>query len=441
MARKKSVSRKKSAGRTKQGRKTKGTTGRYIRDELTEQHEKRTKHAQIIDEALTAPRAPTAQAWKEHPDKYDVPGIDMPLEWRSQNERDSIATIKERIKKYSGKPGFQKVVQMDREKLALLEWQAKHPFIHAGDLSTQEGLGKEYYERALKSNNNYGFDLTKPQKSFLDEHNLKQRDIKGMRVIVYPSLRLFRSTGGAKDSTLGFYRINQAVMHIPPISKIHFAASERRKKTIIHEIGHHIYHQSDEFRNRWRTDTIKMRRLTGSGTTKPALVSRPYDRSPTITFEKISPWEVIGNPQHFFGSDYMFDLSPWKQTHLNEGGTLRSWELSETKKGEAWAEAFNYYRSGELKDALMLTKMLLDNCHDAMKKVSKQKSAYTGKKNTKEWHGFKRQERMVQDQINYYGAIWENQRALIDWITKMDKQGWLLPDPKVRPKPRRKKKK
>jgi hypothetical protein len=365
----------------------------------------------------------------------------MPLEWRDQSEIDSIQEQREEVARMTSM-GHHGAAADEQAYLDRLLWQQKHPFIFAGEVSGVVGKGIEYYEEALKKDIKYGFDLKQPQRSFLDAHNLKQRDIKGLRVMVYPSDKKFRKEGGARDTTLGYYRIVESAMHLPPVPSPRNYAKSRRQQTVIHEIGHHIYHQSRDFKIKWWTDDIKMQRLsTRRSHTRPARVATPHGSPAMITATEESPWRIVADADFYFGSAHKFDLTPWMRTHLREGGTKRSWKNSETRYSEAWAEAFHSYRSGDLKRSLKMDKSFLDDAQGELEHAQKLKRNYKGKKNTMEWRDIKRHEKDMQAHVDYYGAIWENKKTLLNWIEKYDKKGWLLPDPKVRPKPRRKKRK
>ena len=63
---------------------------------LRDIHEMRTRQAQITDEALTATIAPTPEHWIKHPERYDIPGIDLPEnKTKKQTSKHNKPSLKE----------------------------------------------------------------------------------------------------------------------------------------------------------------------------------------------------------------------------------------------------------------------------------------------------------------------------------------------------------
>ena len=66
---------------------------------LQDIHEMRTRQAQITDEALKATIAPTPEHWIKHPERYDIPGIDLPEnKQQKQNRKPAPKTHKPSLK-------------------------------------------------------------------------------------------------------------------------------------------------------------------------------------------------------------------------------------------------------------------------------------------------------------------------------------------------------
>jgi DNA adenine methylase len=105
---------KKGSGSKKESAVTKAQKAKLAKEirlnkqDLMKTHSKRSQHAQKIDEAKRAKIAPSLAEWKKHPEKYDVTGVDYPVqEQATEYDKKSIKPV---IKWVGGKRQIEDVL-------------------------------------------------------------------------------------------------------------------------------------------------------------------------------------------------------------------------------------------------------------------------------------------------------------------------------------------
>lgn len=395
---KKLVKKKKLVGSKKSVR------SREARQQLQNVHDRRSPIAQQTDEALLAEIAPTRGHWLKNPNEWDVPGVDTPIDWRTLDEKEKLKMLQ---------AGELKSPMSGDMRLDIAEvryrWQKKNPFISAqlysGDRETLDGL--EQHKWAVGSGEDFGFDLRRPQTSFLDRYGMKKHDIKGLRVMLVPTLS--PSMRGAS----GFYVSGNKTLVLPPVSPM-----RKRSGTIYHEVGHHISGSSKALRSDWSNDEIVLTRVSGRKTTAKAEEK-----------EAVTMATAICNQWRYFDGLPQADIENWREAYVGLG--MGGPRLNALLDDEAFAETFRVYRGGELKKELKWQRLLLEQRHNdeeyCRKQYEKAKAVPKSKRTEYEEHNFKKRQSELTKadrRLKAQGAIVDNYMTIINWMKKYDAKGW-----------------
>lgn len=396
--------------------------------DLRQVHQQRSPHAQRIDEAKKARRAPSHEAWLQQPSKYDIAGIDLPGEWRSKYEQKELAETERKIRvvkkelkerKYAttGKPITDEHMKWKRNELRMyqktlrkLEWQRKHPFIDAG----YDGKGKRNYEWAVENKIDYGFDLRRPQQSFIETYHLKKHDIVGLRIFLEPSKTMELPWEKEKHREMGlktraYYKGDRLVL--PPTEG---EKTEATHDVIQHEVGHHVMHRSKDLEWRWDTDPLRVKKIMRE---KEA----PYRVLGVQDIEQ-APWQIAVEARDFFFFSEPFDLFDYKMSALISGGTASYKLLS----AEAWALGFASYRSGDFKRRLKKDKTTRDASLERLGEEEKNFKAFRGDKRSSEYYRLKKYYKITKIDFEVKDAVYENRLKFYNWMRKQDAKGWLI---------------
>lgn len=414
-----------SKGSRKGKRKRAPITQRVSRRQAFSIHASRSRRAQKTDEALKAKLALSPSHWAIKPSRLDLTGVDFPQEWRSEYEVKRAKQVREDLAKYETKLEEAKkrgdpkeianvadLVEMLKRSNRNYEWQRKHPFLEAG----YDGQGIKNYESALQQKRDYGFNLRKPQSSFIQTYHLKPRDIKGLRIYLEPH-KQFDLPGEEKGKehglrTRAYYR--NGVLHLPPVGK---EKPEKTRHTIQHEVGHHVYHRYEALRNGWeRTfSPLKVKKLERDSKYRLTGKTLEVKRYPSV---------VAINATDYFRFAGPLDLFEWEFHSLVRGKEKDYTILSK----EAWAQSFAGYRSGEIKRTMKRAKkdreLALEHLNKAREKMAKAKREGEYKTYRRDYLRKKKWLKDAETSFNISDAIYTNWLTFYGWLNKADSKGW-----------------
>jgi hypothetical protein len=402
---------------------------REARKELTRVNAKRSPHAQEIDDSMSAPIASSIGQWLDDPNRYDVPGVDTPTEWRNRRERKEVQETKSQEKKlkemkktygteYSPATSslvsgsYDKYVQKKRE---MLEWQKKHPFISAQIYSRKGEYwdGYRQYQWALESGHDFGFDLQRPQADFIDTYNLKRYDVKGMRVLFVPE------DAKVMEHSNAFYINGTQTMAVPEI-KSEFVA-KTREDSIKHEVGHHIYHNSFQLMTDWNDKKVRVTRLGGH-----PIISRTWH---TMGEEEVTMADLVIYKNRYFLYFPTRDINDWVEYYKREG--IYGEKLNDMLHDEAFAELFRVYRNGDIKREIRREREYLNEKREDRKYIEKKieplltvKPKDRGKDLKAALKDYRKDLRTTDKAIAALGAEIDNMMLVNNWMKKHDKDMW-----------------
>lgn len=409
MAKKKLVKSKKLVGRS--------VRSRQARQKYLEEHLDRSEQAQALDDHLEAPIAPTTAHWEQDPNRWDIPGVDARVDWRHMDEKEKLKLIK------SGVPvAVTEGVSNQEEEEIRLMWQKQRPFYAGMPLKAygQWYDGIEQYNWAVRSGHKFGFNLDRPESSFIDEYNLKQYDIYGLKVIFLdwknPSMR----------SAAGFYSSGDKMMAIPPMER---GEEEKRRRTVVHEIGHHIFDNTPTLQNNWKSRTSK---------DKIEIVPVVHDYGGYVRLSARGDKSIRTTTGRaiMMQQDWMADRMPhrdinrhWKDHYQRRGA--RGTVLTNMLYNEAFAEAFRTYRGGQMKLAFKDEKKKVSEIEQELARVRKTiRVLEAGKKiglTVSEEYDLKNAYRLESKwvgRLEGQKALIENYKQILGWMKQADRQGW-----------------
>lgn len=393
---------------------------REARKRLQKVHSRRSPIAQETDEALMAEIAPTIGHWLKQPNEWDVPGVDTPIDWRGKYEKEGLKELKE-----GGIGAIGPNTPTEAEQIRRYEWQKKHPFISAQIFRDPTGEvwdGIRQHEWAQKSTSkdaDFGFNVRKPHSDFLDTFGLKRYDIKGMRVQFLPE--------GTKTmiGAMAFYNQEYDTMFVPLVTYANKLRkepeTERRRNTVTHEVGHHIYNNSYKLRTDWSTQKVNLTpkigkwKIEGAGKKQQISISDALLKGDTYFFN----WPARDINRH------------WKRTYQQKG--MHGPVLRTFLKNEAFAETFRIYRNGDLKRQIKHERKWLQHRHDDLAILQPQydtlRAIQKNKRTPREQLDFeyigrdlRRQKRALKGEE----AMVDNLVTVHNWMKKYDKNMWKI---------------
>lgn len=389
--------------------------------QLKQIHSKRTQKARDVDESLQASMPPSFKAWAKDPAKYDISGIDYPEEWRSKDEIERLQDLdkylpirrkelKEAKMRGEDTANLEENLKLFTETQTLLKWQKKHPFLSAGVDADKIGSGKENYDWALKNKIDFGFNVRDPENSFLHNFYLKKHDIKGMRVILE---RDNRKMPGAR----AWYSQDTKLFHLPPESAFKQDQQQWTRKTILHEIGHHVMNQNPELQGHWAGQHYAFNYPVKKGT----------QHTGEIQQVNLTPSEVIYGYYNFFGYCTHFDAryNKWRGKALSESDLKKANLKGKWRQTtEFWAETFAQYRLGNLRREIKERQAKIDLIDGSIKFNKGLMKQHKGPKTKRPYTTMKRNIKALERERKVASTQHSNLLKFHRMLKRWDQKGW-----------------